>query len=120
MHTHIHGLGARLSRTAYHDMPGGSRPASDGPYSWLRQAQDFTRRAREERLVVRLSNISYGLLEGFLSDNHLLTIMQILNEHMRIIIDDRPPSETFRPVTFESEWLMGGLPACLCHCCLTI
>lgn len=50
-------------------------------------------RLKTEKFLVRLCVMSYRLLESFLSENSLLAILEILNERVKIVIEDRPPHQ---------------------------
>ena len=64
------------------------------------RANDFCRRALAEKFVVRLCTTAYRLLTAFLSDHHLLPLMEILNERVKVLVEERPPKERFEVVTF--------------------
>ncbi len=74
----------------------------------LAAGNGFVKRALAEKFVLRLSSTSYRLLQGFLSDHNLLPIMEILNERVKVYIEERPPRERFEVVTFTSD---GAGPA---------
>jgi WD40 repeat protein len=71
------------------------------------RANDFCRRALAEKFVVRLCATSYRLLMAFLSDHHLLPLMEILNERVKVLIEERPPRERFEVVTFDRDGVAG-------------
>lgn len=75
------------------------------------RTNDFCRRALGEKFVVRLCATSYRLLMAFLADHHLLPLMEILNERVKVLVEERPPRERFEVVTFDRDGVAGQASA---------
>jgi len=66
-------------------------------------------RVLSERFIVRLCTTSYRLLKNFLSNHELLTIIDILNERVKVIIEDRPSQEKFEGAKLGGESILHGV-----------
>lgn len=74
----------------------------------LTAGNGFVKRALTDKFVLRLCSISYRLLQSFLSDHNLLLIMEILNEQVHVVVEERPPMPRFQVVTFRNDGIAGG------------
>jgi len=74
----------------------------------LTAGNGFVKRALTDKFVLRLCSTSYRLLQGFLSDHNLLPIMEILNERVQVVIEERAPRPRFEVVTFRNDGVAGA------------
>lgn len=72
------------------------------------QSVPFVGRLLSERYIVHLCTTSYRLLMNFLSNHDLQSIIQILNDHMKIIIEDRAANPKFEGAQLSGEAKSGG------------
>jgi hypothetical protein len=76
---------------------------NNGRRGWWWQTHSFAKLALSEKFHVRLSVTTERLLRDFLQSHSLLTILQILHEHVSIQVKDCPPRTKFEPAFLGTD-----------------